>query len=254
MQRDVPSLVRVNAKRLGKVHRALRKRLSLTQRDVGRAAHVDRNKISEMENGELSRMTVPELERCFGSMDARIDFRAEWNGAALDRLLDEGHASLAGSLIGELRRLGWVVQVEVSFSIGRERGWIDILAWHNASRTLLIVEIKTELASVEGLLRPLDVKVRLGPRLAPQRFGWDPMFVAKIVVLPEDRTARRTVARHAAMLDAVLPARNREVRRWLANPTGDLAGLVFLTSAQTVGTKRNPSAIKRVRRPRSAAN
>ena len=72
-----------------------------------------------------------------------------------------------------------------------ERGSIDLLAWHEASRTLLVIEFKTELTSIEETLRRHDSKVRLAPGIARERFGWDPAVDARLLVLPEDRTARR---------------------------------------------------------------
>jgi transcriptional regulator with XRE-family HTH domain len=237
----------VNERQVGRVHRALRKRLGLTQAELSRRAGVQRNKISELERFDVSRVTLRELDRCFVAMDATVKLWAEWNGAAIDRLLDEGHANLVGSVAGLLSAMGWQVQFEVTFARFGDRGSIDVLAWHAASRTLLVIEVKTELASIEGLLRPFDVKVRLARVIAFERFGWQPLSVGGLVVLPEDRTVRRRVARHSAVLDNALPTRNREIRRWLANPAGAVAGLMFLTSSQLVGSKRNPSAVQRVR-------
>jgi len=239
----------VNERQLSRVHRALRKRLGLTQAELSRRSGVQRNKISELEGFNFSRVTVRELDRCFSTMDASVRFWAEWNGAGLDRLLDEGHAILVGAVVSTLRALGWQVEIEVSFANFGDRGSIDVLAWQESTRTLLVVEVKTELASLEGLLRPLDVKVRLAGAIAEERFGWRAVHVARLLVLPEDRTARKAIARHADVFAAALPARNREVRRWLASPEGSLAGLLFLSSSQLVGVKRNPSAIQRVRRP-----
>lgn len=165
----------------------------------------------------------------------------------MDRLLDEGHARVSGHVIRLLRGVAWLTQVEVSFAHYGERGSIDILAWHVPSRTLLVVEIKTELGSVEGLLRPLDAKVRLAAGIAAERFGWRAAQVSSLVVLPEDARARRQVARHAAVLDAAFPNRSREVRRWLRAPMGDLRGLWFLSSSRGEGATRNPSSIRRVR-------
>jgi hypothetical protein len=136
----------------------------------------------------------------------------------------------------------------------RRRGSIDILGWKPAERALLVVEIKSEMGSMDGLLRPLDVKVRLAAKVATERFGWTAArVVGRLVVLPENSTARRTAARQASVLAAALPNRSRVVRHWLARPVGPLAGLWFLSSAQTVSITRNPSAIRRVRKPRSGA-
>jgi hypothetical protein len=203
-----------------------------------------------LENERIDRLYVGELERTFGALGATVDIVIKWRGAALDRVLDEAHALLVGLVVHELRRLGWEVFVEASFSLRGERGSIDILAWHAASRTLLVVEVKSEIGSVEGTLRPLDMKVRLAPAIAAERFGLPrPAVVARVLVLPETSTARRTVARHAGVLNTALPARSRDVRRWLARPVGGLAGTWFLSSAQLVNAMKNPSAIRRVRKP-----
>lgn len=181
------------------------------------------------------------------ALDARAEIRGSWRGAALDRVLDEGHARLSAAVIGQLRRWAWEVEVEVSFSHFGERGSIDILAWHEPTKTLLIVEIKTELGSVEGLSRPLDVKVRLAPATASQRFGWKPDRVGRLVVFADEMTNRRQVHRHGQLLDAALPTRSRAVRTWLRAPSGPLAGIWFLTDSRPVRATRNPSSIQRVR-------
>lgn len=118
------------------------------------------------------------------------------------------------------------------------------------------MEIKSELGAMDGLLRPLDVKVRLAAKIGRDRFGWQAKSVSRIVVLPEDRTARRAVERHQAILTQALPARSREVRAWLKRPVGGIAGLWFLSDDGSANAPRNPSSIRRVRvtNPRSAAS
>jgi hypothetical protein len=150
-------------------------------------------------------------------------------------------------MVGLLRAFGWMVEVEVSFSKWGERGSIDVLAWHPPMRALLIVEIKSELGSLEGTLRPFDVKARHARTIARERFGWQARVVGRTLVLPEDRTARRAAARHATVLDTALPARSRQLRSWLHAPAHDIAGVWFLTNRQHVDGKRNPSAVRRVR-------
>ncbi len=254
--REAPAatITPMNSKRLADAHRALRRRLQLTQREVAGAAHISRNKVSFIENQRLGRLMLPEVERSFAVLDASLAITVNWRGAGVDRLLDEGHATLVGVVAEMLRKHGWEVEIEVTFAEFGDRGSIDILAWHPNAHALLIVEIKTEIGSMDGLLRPLDVKVRLAPKLAHDRFGWTgASAVGRLVVLPENRAARRTAERQSRVLDTALPDRSWAVRRWLARPIGNLAGLWFLTSAQTVGTKSNPSAVRRVRRPKLGA-
>jgi len=237
----------MNGQRIGASLRALRRRGGLRQEDVARPAGVSRSTVARIEGGDVSGITVGTLTAVFEAVGARVEIRPLWRGAAMDRLLDEGHARLSGQTLKLLRGWGWDTQVEVSFAHYGERGSIDILAWHAPSRTLLVVEIKSELGSVEGLLRPLDAKVRLVAGIAAERFGWRAVQVCSVVVLPEDASGRRQVARHAAVLDIALPHRSREVRRWLRAPVGALRGLWFLSSSREAGATRNPSAIRRVR-------
>jgi hypothetical protein len=236
---------------LGRVERKLRHRAGVTQEELAQKSGVRRWKIVRLEAGQLAGLRFADVDRCLAALDARLDVRAWYHGAAADRLLDERHAELVSQMVQELRRYGWVVKVEVSFAHFGDRGSIDVLAWHPASRALAVHEIKSELGSIEGTLRPFDVKSRLASQIAADRFGWRPLAVGRILVLPEDRTARRMVERHAAVLDTALPERSRALRTWLRNPVGSTAGIWFLTDVRPVNAKRNPSSIRRVRRPGS---
>lgn len=83
---------------------------------------------------------------------------ARWRSGSVP---DARHAQLVGMAVNLLRSLGWEVEVEVTYSSFGERGSIDILAWWPFARIALVVEIKSEPASVEATLRKLDEKVRL---------------------------------------------------------------------------------------------
>lgn len=237
-------------RQLARLHAALRVRLGLRQQDVAEAADLGRGRVTKLEAGQIDELKVGELRRCFDTLGARLDLVAAYRGAQLDRLLDELHAAILGAVVAILMADGWEVRIEVSFALGGERGSIDIIAWKAAERALLIVEVKSELPGIDRLLRPLDVKVRLAPRVV-REFGWLPLTVSRVVVLPEDRSCRRQVQRHGRVLDQALPARSREVRAWLKRPDGVLAGLWFLSVALPHDRRRNPSSVRRVKRPRS---
>ena len=97
-------------------------------------------------------MTLRSVRAIAAAADAYMVSELRWRGGGLDRLLDEDHAGLVGVIVAELRGLGWRVEVEVSFSHFGERGSIDILALHPMTGALLVIEIKTQLASIEELL------------------------------------------------------------------------------------------------------
>ena len=97
-----------------------------------------------------------------------------WRGADIDRVLDERHAQLVAVVAERLTLFTWEVSVEVTFSEYGERGSIDVLAVR-APATTLVVEVKTEIASVEEMLRRLDMKARLAPKIVFDRHGWAPV-------------------------------------------------------------------------------
>jgi transcriptional regulator with XRE-family HTH domain len=218
----------VNDIAIGRALRALRLRHGLRQVDVARRARVSQQLISRVERGRGGLVTVSTLRRIFGAVDADAVTYVRWRGGELDGLLDEGHAAIVGSLSTLLQRRGWQVLPEATYSEYGERGSIDVLAWHPSTRTLLVIEVKTEIASAEELLRRHDAKVRLAPKIGLERFGVPPAAVARLLVLGDTRTNRRRVARLAPVFGAAYPASPAAVRRWLRRPDGPLAGCVFV--------------------------
>ncbi|HEY5489493.1 MAG TPA: hypothetical protein VIK00_06600, partial [Candidatus Limnocylindrales bacterium] len=55
---------------------------------------VPRWKIGRLEADDLAQPRFVEVERCLAAMGAELEVRALYRGAAVDRLLDEGHAAL----------------------------------------------------------------------------------------------------------------------------------------------------------------
>lgn len=173
--------------------------------------------------------------------------------ADVTRLLDEGHARLVETVLRLLNMRGWETIAEYTFSHYGERGSVDILAWHAATRTLLIVEIKSVLLDVQDLLATLDRKCRVVPQLVTRERGWRASVIGRLVIV-EDRSAARTVVgAHRATSESALPARSRRARQWLAAPAGPLAGLWFLSSTNGVRGTQRSGAIRRVRRPPARA-
>jgi transcriptional regulator with XRE-family HTH domain len=238
--------------RLGRAHRAIRIHLGRRQADVAAGAGVSQQLVSDFERGRGGSMTLDGVDRLFRALGARAVVSVAWRGGDLDRLLDEGHAAIEGFLSGRLRADGWEVLTEVTFSVYGERGSIDVLAWHAATRTLLVVEVKTEITSAEEMLRRHDVKVRLAPGICRERFGVAPAVVARLLVLADTSRNRRHVTRLASLLDGVYPTRGAALREWLTRPAGVLGGLLF---ADTVGAGTNKGAVRprRVRRARITA-
>jgi hypothetical protein len=157
-------------------------------------------------------------------------------------LLDARHARLVDLALEILTSNAWEVATEVSFNVYGERGSIDILAYHPATQALLVIEIKSGVPDMQSMLAALDRKGRLAGDIARER-GWRVASVSRLLVLPNDRTARRRVEEHAATFRTALPARTVAVRRWLARPRGTIGGVMFVSDLRQAATRQ------RVRRP-----
>jgi transcriptional regulator with XRE-family HTH domain len=226
----------MDAIRLGLGVRALRRRRQWTQAHLGHLTGLSASAIGRIEQGRSDRMTVRTLDRVCAALGARVDVRLLWNGEALDRLLDRGHASLVDLMLGILTESGWMTALEVSFAIRGERGSIDILALHVPTGSLLVIEVKSVVPDLQAMLSTLDRKGRLAPEVARER-GWHGKTVTRLLVLPDDRTARRRVAMLERTFGTALPARTAEVRRWLKQPGGANHGLLFLSDHTHMGSR-----------------
>ncbi len=185
-------------------------------------------------------------------LELRIDVVARWRGGELDRLVNARHSALHEAFAARLERSpGWAVAPEASFSIYGERGVVDVLAWHGASRMLLVVELKSELVDIQELIGTLDRKRRLAPRIGRER-GWDPVDLAAWVVVAEGRTNRRHAAAHRAVLRTAFPDDGHRLRSWLASPDGPVNGLSFLPYGHGENLRRGLAAPHRVRVTKSA--
>jgi transcriptional regulator with XRE-family HTH domain len=220
---------------IGRTLRALRRRLGWRQIDVAHRAGVSQQLISRIERGRIASVTTATLRRVLATVDTEVVLSIRWRGGQLDRLLDEHHAAIVGRIAEVLRDAGWQVITEATFSEYGERGSIDVLAWHASSRTLLLIEVKTEITSAEELLRRHDAKIRLGPKIGRERFGSMPVAVGRLLVIAESPTNRRRLDRLGSSVGATYPDRGVAVRRWLRRPAGSIAGVVFMEPPRTAG-------------------
>jgi hypothetical protein len=204
-----------------------------------------------VEHGRIGGVTIDSLRRLCATLDIRFDVVPRWRGGELDRLLNERHNQLGELVTAYLIARGWQVFPEVSFSIAGERGVIDVLAWHAGTRTLLVVELKTEIVDPQELLATLGRKSRLAARVA-RDMGLSAMVVSTWLVISDTSTNRRRVERFGALLRARLPADGRSVTRWLLEPAGPIAGISFFSDFSHGGLNQKSASRRRVRRPRGA--
>lgn len=232
--------------RFGRGIRALRIRKRWRQIDLAMAAGVSQTIVAKIELGRGRRVAIESYERVAGALDATVDLLLRWNGEALDRLLDQNHAALVEAVAVMLRASGWEVRTEVSFAIRGERGSVDVLGWDAASRSVLVVEVKSVVPDVQATLFGLDRKSRLGSDIA-HSVGWSAGSIGRLLVVNGDRTSRRRIERHVTTFGAALPDRVAAVRRWIRAPglAQPVRGLMFVTTSRG-GITRHRQSRRRV--------
>ena len=237
----------VNDQTLGAVFRSVRRRLGWRQSDVAGKARVSQPTVSRIERGHVGTLTTGTLRRVAAVLDIRLDLTPRWRAGDLDRLINAGHSALHEDVAGRFARelSDWIAAPEVSFSIYGERGTIDILAWQPVLRSLLVIELKTDIVDVNELLGTIDRKRRLAAQVARDR-GWDAGATSTWLIVADDRTNRRRVEQHRTVLRAAFPADGRTMRGWLRQPAGTIAALSMWPLPDSRGGARQRS---RVRRP-----
>ena len=209
---------------IGRAIRALRHRRGITQRDLARLSGVSRSVLSDLERGWLEHHTVGALLRAAGLLGASVRIDVLLPGGEVHRLLDAGHAALQASWADLLRRGGWTVEAEVTFSVYGERGSVDR-------------------------------KVRIARVLASER-GCDPAAIVPAIVVAEGSTARRRIRVHEPLF-ARFHLRGRAAVAWLSRPQSSSAprGILCLSQLPTARSgDRNGAIRQRIRRsPRDQA-
>ena len=223
----------MNLSRVGLVLRAVRLHLRLSQQSIADKAKLSQSVYSRAERGELQGMTIGAVDRIVAALGGVLLLDVRFRGGMGDRLADAAHAALVDLVVGVLGRADWRVELEFGFNVFGERGSVDILAWHAATRTLLIVEVKSRFTDLQAMLLSPARKLRLVPAAARKELGWDALAVGRIVVAYGTTENRSVIARHAATFDAALPARSVAIRSWLRAPAGPIAG-VWLVAPGTL--------------------
>lgn len=229
----------MNNVELGRVARAIRRRLRMRQLDVARKARLHRSRVSKLERGQAADLHYGELQRIFEGLGAKLDARPLWRGPQLDRLLDEEHAQLQARWKARLEAWRWLVPAEVSFSQYGERGRIDLLAWHPDSRVLVVIEIKTDFVEAHDLLGTLDVKARLAPGIA-RELGWEaPAAVVRMVLFKDSSTVRQRVERFGPLFSD-FTLRGRAAISWLRSPSLEMVprGMLVFSDLPNVAQQR----------------
>lgn len=241
----------VDDQQFGAALRAARVKRRMTQRELATLAGVSASSVSRLERGLLETLAVRTIRAIGKVLGVSIELLPRSRAASLERVANSAHAALTEAVVRWLGSFsGWSIRAEVGFSNYGDRGVIDLVCWHAGRRALLVIELKTELVDINGLLGALDRYAR-NAVVAVTPLGWRPLTVARLLVIGESDHGRARVRAHASLFNAALPDRVRAVRAWLRDPVGDLAGLMFFANAHPGTANGRVATVRRVRRPRT---
>ena len=247
-------------RRVGRVVREVRIRRGWRQRELATAASVSQSLISRIELGRLDHVSLDRLRAVGAALDIAISIDAWWRAGELERLVDRGHASLVEYVVGQLHDLGWQTRVEVTFNHFGERGSADIVAWHAPTRTLLLIEVKTQVGDVQATVSTFERKVRILPEVLAREEGWHAIAVGRLLVIADTHANRSVVREHQRIFDSVWPARTAATRRWIRVPSRrslndrrGFGGIWFLPYQRLGAASARVRQVQRVRNPRNRA-
>jgi DNA-binding XRE family transcriptional regulator len=165
----VPTPLRISFARLCRDTRVM---LDVTQAELAAAVGVSRSHVAGIETGRVD----PSLDLVWSIAD-RLGIELQLIGQpplVVDkRRSDIVHARCLAYAERRFERDGWMVARELEVMSGRTHGWIDLLAFHPLSRTMIIVEVKTRLDDVGAVERQIAWYEREAAAVA-LRLRWHP--------------------------------------------------------------------------------
>ena len=177
--------------------RTTRRRLGLTQQQLGEAVGIS--------HGYIARIELGQADPSLGLVE-RI-------AAALE--LDVELESRAPVVIGEGRQRDLVH--------ARSHGWIDLLAFDPTTRTLLVIEIKTRLDDIGAIERQLGWYQRSAFEVA-ERLGWRPRRVLGWLLILASDEVEGVIRANEELLSRAFPVRARSMSALVAHGDEPIAG------------------------------
>ncbi|HEU0243317.1 MAG TPA: helix-turn-helix transcriptional regulator [Candidatus Limnocylindrales bacterium] len=245
---------RAFALRIADEVRDARRLVGWTQRGLAARARTSQATVSRVETGTAAVVDVLVLERILAALGIRATLTLD--ARHLDdrrRQADGVHARLNGYLARRLERDGWRTALEVPIGGAVPRGWIDLLAFRETDRAMLIEETKTDIPDIGALQRSLAFYEREA-WAAARMLGWRPSRAVALVVALDTETVARRLADSRETVARAFPGSAPMTAAWLRDPacaaprgwtlaTADPAGRgATWLHATTLGTRRRPPA------------
>ena len=208
---------------VGTIIRDGREVRGLTKSALAERVGISRQMVGSVERGDAN----PSLETIARLLDGTgVDIDLVVRGSVRigpRRQGDAAHARCSPHVQRRFESEGWLTAREVRIEQGRYVGWIDLLAFHPPTGTLLIIEIKTEIHDFGDIERSMDWYAR-GAWDAARRLGWRPKRVGSwLLVLATGAAEERIVANRQA-IESAFPLRADAMTTLVADPASGVVG------------------------------
>jgi transcriptional regulator with XRE-family HTH domain len=196
---------------IGAAVKSLRTAIGWSQQMLASRAGVSQSLVSLVERGRLDDLTFGTASALLEAMGGRLVVRvdAPYLGDRA-RQREPAHARMSTYTVRRLRSSDWLAATEVEVGGDRSRGWIDILAVHPETGTLLVIELKTEIHDLGQIERSLGWYEREAFATA-RRLGWRPRRAIGCLLLLASRANDERVASNRASIDDGFRIRAREL-------------------------------------------
>jgi transcriptional regulator with XRE-family HTH domain len=206
------------AVRVGQRFRSARLAIGLSQRELERRTGISQSALSRFERGRSGSIGLSAMEALVAALGGRIDVVLELP-FLVDRARqrDSLHARCVGYVARHLMTAGWKVATEVEIQGRFGPGWIDVLAFDPRTRTLLVIEIKTEIHDLGQVQRTLGWYTARAHEAAVNR-GWSPRVVRAALLVLATEEADRRIRANEDLITVAFPVRATWLAAWVTTP------------------------------------
>lgn len=201
-----------------------RRRLGWTQAELGTRSGVSQSQVSRFEAGRIEVVSLSTAARFLDSMGIRASLTLDHPLVARsDRQRDAAHARCLAYVAGRIARMGWEVRREVEIHHGRSHGWIDVFGFHAATRSAVVVEVKSAVPDLGATQRTLGWYTRMA-WAAGRSFGWPIRRVGAALLVLATKANQARLAENAQLTIQAFPVRAARLSDWLTAPVADSGG------------------------------
>jgi hypothetical protein len=206
---------------IGRTIHDVRVSLGWSQRELALRSGISQSRISRIERGALLDLRVAVIDRLFVALGVRY-----WLGTETPHIVrapaDQVHARCSAYAARRLAAHQFLVEREVEVGSDRSRGWIDILAYQPRSRTLFVIEVKTEIHDIGAIERSINWYRRESVHVARQ-FGWRPSRVLAALLVLQSRANDDRIGLDSEVFATAFPGRAIELRSVIEGAMDPLA-------------------------------